>query len=96
MPLPYRILLPPDYSDQIGEPSTSKNDTVTLNSGTDSMVNTYVGETYSRNSTNTTQFSGPNKRLNDSEFSSYGEQVAENKKKRKRIKRDSDSSSQVN
>jgi hypothetical protein len=37
-----------------------------------------------------------NKRLNDSEISSYGEQAAENKKKRTRIKRDSDSSSQVN
>jgi len=96
MPLPYRILLSPDYSDQIGEPSTSKNDTVTLNAGTAIMLNTYVGDTYSRNSANTTQYSVSNKRLNDSEFSSYGEQVAENKKKRKRIKRSSDSSSQVN
>jgi len=96
MPLPYRILLSPDYTDQTGEPSTSKNDTVTLNSATASMVNTYVGDTYSRNSANTTQYSVPNKRLNDSESSSYGEQVAENKKNKKRIKRDSDSSSQVN
>lgn len=94
MPLPYRILLSPDYSDQTEEPFVSKNDT--LDSGTASMVNSYVGDMYNRNSANNTQYSVPNKRLNDSEFSSHGERVAENKKKRKRIKRDSDSSSQVN
>jgi len=94
MPLPYRILLSPDYSDQIDEPLVSKNDT--LDSGTASIINSYVGDKYSRNSANNTQYSVPNKRLNDSELSSHGEQVAENKKKRKRIKRDSDSSSQVN
>jgi hypothetical protein len=96
MPLPYKMLLSPDYSDQINETSASKNDTVALDSGTASMVNSHVGDMYSRNSANNTQYSVPNKRLNDSEFSSYGEQVAENKKKRIRIKRDSDSSSQVN
>jgi hypothetical protein len=84
----------PDYNDQTDEHFMSKNDTLDL--GTAGMVNSYVGDMYSRNSPNTTQYSAPNKRLNDSEFSSYGEQVAENKKKRKRIKRDSDSSSQVN
>jgi hypothetical protein len=94
MPLPYRILLSPDYSDHTDEPFMSKNDT--LDSGTASTVNSYVGDMYSRNSANKTQYSVPNKRLNDSEVSSYGERVAENKKKRKRIKRDSDSSSQVN
>jgi len=94
MPLPYRILLSPDYSDQTDEPFVSKNDT--LDSKTASIVNSYVGDMYSRNPANNTQYSVPNKRLNDSEFSSYGEQVAENNKKRKRIKRDSDSSSQVN
>jgi hypothetical protein len=94
VPLPYKILLSPDYSDHIDEPFVSKNDT--LDSGTASMVNSYVGSMYSRNSANNTQYSVPNKRLNDSEFSSYGERVAENTKKRKRIKRDSDSSSQVN
>jgi hypothetical protein len=72
----------------------SKNDT--LDSGTASIVNSYVGDMYSKISANNTQYSVPNKRLNDSELSSYGEQVAESKKMRKRIKRDSDSSSQVN
>ena len=94
MPLPYRILLSPDYSDQIDESFTSKNDT--LDSGTASMVNSYEGDMYSRNSANNTQYSVPNKRLNNSEISSYGERVAENKKKRKRIRRDSDSSPKVN
>jgi hypothetical protein len=74
----------------------SKNDTVTSDSGTASVVNSYVGDIYNRSSANNTQYSVPNKRLNDSEISSYGEQPTENKKKRKRIKRDSDSSSQVN
>jgi hypothetical protein len=94
MPLPYKILLSPDYSDQVVEPFISKNDT--LDSGTANTLNSYEGDTYNRKSANNTQYSVPNKRLNDSEFSSYGERVAENKKKRKRIKRDSDSSSQVN
>jgi hypothetical protein len=96
MPLPYRILLSPDYSDQSDESFISKNDTVTLDSGTASMVNSYVGDKYSRNSANNTQYSVSKKSLNDSEISSNGEQIAEKNKKRTRIKRDSDSSSQVN
>lgn len=95
-PLPYRIFSSPDYSDQIDEPFTSKNDTVTLDSGTAILVNYNVGDMHSRSSANNTQYSVPSKRLNESEISSYGEQVAENKTTRKRIKRDSDSSSQVN
>jgi hypothetical protein len=92
IPLPYRMLSSPDYNDQTDEPSMSKNDTVTLDSGTVSMVNSYVGDVYSRNFSDNKQYSVPNRRLNESEK----QQVAENKEKKARIKRDSESSSQVN
>lgn len=86
------MLSSPDYNDQTDEPSMSKNDTVTLDSGTVSMVNSYVGDVYSRNFSDNKQYSVPNRRLNESEK----QQVAENKEKKARIKRDSESSSQVN
>jgi hypothetical protein len=85
-----------DYSDQIDETFLSKNDTVTLDSGTVNTVNSYVGDMYSRDFSNKTHYSVSNRHLNESEISSYGEQVAEKEKQKARIKRESESSSQVN
>jgi hypothetical protein len=96
IPLPYKLLSSSDYNDQIDEPIIPKNDTVTLDSGSNNMVNSFVGDVYGRNSSNNTQYSVNNRHLSESKSSSYGDQVAENKENKARIKRDSETSSQVN
>jgi hypothetical protein len=92
IPLPYRTFSSSDYNDKIDESVMSKN--VTLDSERGSMMAYYLGDLYNRSSNNRTQFSA--KTLNRSGTSSRGEQVAEEKRKRTRMKRDSESSSQVN
>lgn len=82
IPLPYRIFSSPDYNDQIGEPFMPTNNTL------NSEVTSYLGGMYHRNSSNHTQYSASNKHLNYTGISSHGEEVAEEKRKNTRIKRD--------
>jgi hypothetical protein len=88
--LPYRIFSSSDYNDKIDEPVVSKN--VTFGSETDSVMAYYLVDMYSRSSNNHTQYSAQN----STGTSSLGEQVAEENGKKTRLKRDSESSSQVN
>jgi hypothetical protein len=88
VPLPYRIFSSPDYNEQTDEPFMSTNST--LNSERASRS----GDTYHKNSSNLTQYSVSNKHLNEDGISSHGEEVAEEKREKTRIKRDF--SSQVN
>lgn len=88
MPFPYRILLSPDYNDQIGEMFISTNNT--LNSKTAS----YLGDINHRNSSNHTQYVVSERQPNYTEISSHVEEVAGEKPKKTRIKKDV--SSQVN
>jgi hypothetical protein len=80
--LPYRIFSSPAYNDQIGEPFISTNNTL------NSEVASYLGGMYRGNSSNHTQYSVLNKHLNDTGISSHGEEVAEEKRKNTRIRRD--------
>jgi hypothetical protein len=92
IPLPYRTLSSSDYNEKIDESVMSKN--VTLNSEKGSIL-AYFRDLYNRSSNNRTHYSVA-RTLNGSGTSSHDEQTAEEKRKRTRMKRDSESSSQVN
>jgi hypothetical protein len=87
IPLPYRVFSSPHYSHQIDEPLMPKNDTL------DSETASYFRDTYSSNSINSTQYSVASNLFNGSGIS-HGEQIAVEKTKI-RMKRNSESSSQV-
>lgn len=93
MPLPYRLISSSNYTDKIYESVTSKN--VTLDSETGSVMAYQLGDLHNGSSSNRTQLS-VSKTLNISGTSSRGEQDAEEKRKRARKERDSESLSQVN
>jgi hypothetical protein len=79
VPLPYRIFSSSDYNDQIGEPT---------NNSLNSEVASYLSDKYRRNSSNHTQYSVSNEHLNYTGMSSHAEEVADEKQKKTRIKRD--------
>ncbi|KDR23153.1 Transient receptor potential cation channel subfamily V member 5, partial [Zootermopsis nevadensis] len=91
MPLPYRLISSSNYTDKIYESVTSKN--VTLDSETGSVMAYQLGDLHNGSSSNRTQLS-VSKTLNISGTSSRGEQDAEEKRKRARKERDSESLSQ--
>jgi hypothetical protein len=79
-----------DYGDKTDEPVISKN--ATFGSETDSLMPYYLVDMHNRSSNNHTQYSAQNR----TGRSSLGEQAAEENRKKTRLKRDTESSSQVN